>query len=427
MAAVTLLAPGIAAAAPSEGPTGFAATISTPKTVTSQYSCSLSGYGSGLQSVTLSGTLAFPASVPAKSPLAITLSTTSADLPSAVLGQLHGVTSVSLAATVTVQDASAPSVTLRGQVQAPAQLTGLSANAATGEVTFPAAGTGTIEAPAKTLTFVPLKGGTALPSISCTTTAATQHVPVTVTPPVPGTSGPLYTCKVTVGTASATVIAAIPMTITASGSPATGKTDTLTLASAALGAPYPQGTTSVGFAGDLPVQGAQPAQIALAKTTTDVTSTTFRVSGQLLLTRPGTDRILVPEKFTFTDTVKASQAEAAVTMTLACAITMSPAPVGLTVHVTGAPVNPASSSGSGSASGGGQGEQGGQGGQAEGTGIPLAATVGGASGTPVGAPNTGGGTGPGGNPALAVAGLAIVLAGGGLVLVASRRRHRRAG
>ena len=69
MAAVTLLAPGIAAAAPSEGPTGFAATISTPKTVTSQYSCSLSGYGSGLQSVTLSGTLAFPASVPAKSRL----------------------------------------------------------------------------------------------------------------------------------------------------------------------------------------------------------------------------------------------------------------------------------------------------------------------------------------------------------------------
>jgi LPXTG-motif cell wall-anchored protein len=326
-------------------------------------------------------------------------------------------------------------VTLHGQVSAPAQLTGLPANAATGDVTFPAKGTGVIEAPAKTLTLVPLKGATALPSISCTTTAATQNVSVTVDPPMTGTSGPLYTCKVTMGTATATVIAAIPMTITASGSRTTGKTDTVTLASAALGAPYPQGTTSVSFAGDLPVNGAQSGKTALAKTTTDVTSATFRVSGNLLLTKPGTTHILVPEKFTFTDSMKASPTAAVVTMTLVCTIKTSPTPVGLTAHVTGAPINPASSSGS--ASGGGQG------GQAEGTGIPLGVSVpasggsgtggsgtggsGTGSGTPAGAPSTGGGTGPASDPALAVAGLALVLAGGGLVFLASQRRRRQAG
>jgi len=228
------------------------------------------------------------------------------------------------------------------------------------------------------------------------------------------------------GTVTATVIAAIPMTITASGSRTTGKTDTVTLASAALGAPYPQGTTSVSFAGDLPVTGAQSGKTALAKTTTDVSSTTFRVSGSLLLTKPGTTHILVPEKFTFTDTMKASPTAAVVTMTLACTIKTSPTPVGLTAHVTGAPINPASSSGSGSG--------GGQGGQAEGTGIPLSVSVPasggsgtGGSGTPAGAPNTGGGTGPASNPALAVAGLALVLAGGGLVFLASQRRRRQAG
>ena len=422
MAAFTLLPPGIAAAAPGGGPTGFAATVSKPKTVTSQYSCDLSGYGSGLAPVTLSGTLAFATSVPALTPLVLTLSTTSAALPPAVLSKLDGVTAVSLSTTVTVQGASLPSVTLSGKAQAPAHLTGLPANAATGKVTFPAEGTGVIEVPAKTLTFVPLKGGTAQPSIICTTAAATQDVQVTVTAPVFGTSGPLYTCKVTIGTLTATELAHLPMTITASGSRTTGKTLTVTLASAPLGAPYPEGTTSIGFTGALPVHGAQPGKIALAKTTKDVTSTTFRVSGKLRLTKPGTDHILLPEKFTFTDKVTVSPAEAVITITLACTITTSPAPVGLTVHATGAPVGPhpsasPTSSPSSTPAGGG-----GQGGQGEGSGTPA-----GASGTPVGAPDTGGGAGPGGSAGLAVAGLAIVLAGGGLVFLASQRRRRRAG
>ena len=353
--------------------------------------------------------------MPALTPLVLTLSTTSAALPPAVLSKLDGVTAVSLSTTVTVQGASLPSVTLSGKAQAPAHLTGLPANAATGKVTFPAEGTGVIEAPAKTLTFVPLKGGTAQPPIICTTTAATQDVQVTVTAPVFGTSGPLYTCKVTIGTLTATELAHLPMTITASGSRTTGKTLTVTLASAPLGAPYPEGTTSIGFTGALPVHGAQPGKIALAKTTKDVTSSPFRVSGKLRLTKPGTDHILLPEKFTFTDKVTVSAAEAVVTITLACTIITSPTPVGLTVHVTGAPVNPhpsaspTSSPGSTSAGGGGQG------GQGEG------------SGTPVGAPDTGGGAGPGGSLVLAVAGLAIALTGGGLVFLASQRRRRRAG
>ena len=42
-----------------------------------------------------------------------------------------------------------------------------------------------------------------------------------------------------------------------------------------------------------------------------------------------------------------------------------------------------------------------------------------------GAPSTGGGTGPGGDMAVAAGGLAMVLSGGGVVLVAARRRHRQ--
>ena len=57
--------------------------------------------------------------------------------------------------------------------------------------------------------------------------------------------------------------------------------------------------------------------------------------------------------------------------------------------------------------------------------IPIGVTV--TSATPAAAPATGGGTGPGSNLALAAAGAAVVLAGGGLILLAGQRRRQGAG
>jgi hypothetical protein len=60
--------------------------------------------------------------------------------------------------------------------------------------------------------------------------------------------------------------------------------------------------------------------------------------------------------------------------------------------------------------------------------IPLGVTVAsGASPTPTAAPATGGGTGPVSNLALAATGAAVVLAGGGLILLAWQRRRQGAG
>lgn len=404
--ACTVLTPGMAAAATyNAGPIAFAGMATQLKTVTSEYSCDLSNYGSGIPSVTLSATLKVPGTAAAGSRLSITLSTPSTALPSAVLSKLNGVTSVDLTATVTAQGALVTSVPLSGQGPVSGQPTGLPAEEATGSVTFPTPGTGVIDAPAPTLTFTPHTSTTALNAITCTTTAATQHISVTVTPLIVGKSGPLYKCAVSIGGISgSTALAHVPMTITSSGTRSTGHTLTVTLSSpnTGLGGPYLPGTTSVSFAGTLPVHGAQSGEVALAKTTTDVTSTTFRVSGKLWLTKPGTDRILDPDKFTFT--LRVSAQGITLSAVLACTIDKSPAPVGLTVKVTGASVGPHPTDSptptSTDTDNGGSGQ---------------------GSGTPVGAPNTGGGSGPGGDMAVAIAGLAMLLAGGGLMFFARRR------
>ena len=64
--------------------------------------------------------------------------------------------------------------------------------------------------------------------------------------------------------------------------------------------------------------------------------------------------------------------------------------------------------------------------------IPIGVTVTSAtpaatSATPAAAPATGGGTGPGSNLALAATGATVVLAGGGLILLARQRRRQGAG
>jgi hypothetical protein len=227
-------------------------------------------------------------------------------------------------------------------------------------------------------------------------------MPVTVTLGVIGTKGPVYTCVLTAAdTDIEEFLAHIPMRVTESGNQTVGKTVMVRLV-AGVGGPYPDGTTGVRFSADLPVLGAQQGKVTLSEKVTDLASTVTRASGALRLTKAGTDRILVPEKFTvaFNAPVDGVQVPLAFTFT----IKTSPTPAGLALKVAKGHLQPRpGSSPTPSASPG----------QLEGGGAPS------------GAPATGGGTGAGRGTAAAAAGLAIMLSGAGLVLVAARQRRRQ--
>lgn len=403
VAAVALLAPDVAVAAPGgAGPVSFAALAAKPNTFTSQYSCDLSGYGTGIAPVTISATLAFSETVQALSPLGITLTTTSASLPSTVLSKLTGVTSFGVSEELSATEAGeSATVPISGTIPVSGTLTGVPAGKATGSIAFPVAGKGAIQVPAPALTFTPNVGSTAQPVITCAPKAAAKNVAITVTQQVIGTKGPLYECLVKIADVSASALIHIPMTVTSSGTRTTGKTDTVTLV-VGLGGPYPAGTTSIEFSSDLPVTGAQAGTIALSTTVTDLKSTVTRASGKLRLTAAGTDKILVPEKFTLS--LDLAESGLLVPVVFTCAIKTHPVPVGLTIKVSKAAGQPQpTSSPTGTPSNGGQPE---------------------GSGTPSGAPETGGGTGPGADLAVAAAGMAIAFSGGGMVVLGRRRRRK---
>jgi hypothetical protein len=409
--AFTLSAPGLAIAATASpaagGPIGLAALAAKPQTFTSQYSCDLSAYATGTSPVTLSATVTFPASVQAISPLDITLNTTAASLPSGVLSKLTGVTSFDLSGSLTAKEAGqTASVPLHGSIPVSGTLTGVPAGKATGSVSFPTAGAGAIEVPAPTLTLTPNTGTTALAAITCTAKAAAKDIAVTVTPQVIGTKGPLYKCDISLLDLTSVALIHMPMTVTSSGSRTTGQTDTVTLVAGT--GPYPSDSTSIKFSADLPVTGAQPGKIAVTGTVTNLNSSLTRASGKLHLTKAGTDRILVPEKFTLKFDLESSGV--IIPVAFACAIQTHPVPVGLTLKVTKGHTQPhptTSPTPTSTATG--------NGGQPEG------------SGTPSGAPETGGGTGPGADMAAAAGGAAIVVSGGGLVLFGRRRTRAKAG
>jgi hypothetical protein len=400
----TALAPGLASA--SGGPLSMARLLTPPKTSTAQYSCDLSAYGSGLTPVSISATFTFPGSVQTLVPVPVTVTTTSVALPASVLSQLSGVVSFDLSTTVKAQQKQLSlSVPLSGQSSVSGTLTGLPAATAQPSDSQPLAftlpGTGKIDVPASTVTFTPQTSSAALAPITCTTTATTQDIPVTVTLGVIGTKGPEYTCGVTaLQVELEEFLAHIPMTVTESGNRTVGKTVMVRLA-AGIGGPYPAGTSALRFSADLPVLGAQRGQITMSEPITDLASPTTRASGKLRLTKAGTDRIQVPRKFkfTFNQTVSGTQVQ----FVLSCTIKTSPIPVGFTLKVAnGHQPHPSSSPSSTTSAGQPQG-----------------------GGAPAGAPATGGGIGPGGAVAAAVGGLALMLSGAGLVLVAIRQRRRR--
>lgn len=426
VSALTSAAPAAAATAASatasavpNGVSSFLGMAAPPTTATSQYSCDLSGYGSGISPVTVSGTLTIPASVVAASDFKVTLSTTaSGALPSAVVTALNGVTSftidtqVDLAETVNGQPL-ADTVELDGTVEAPTSLTALPVMTATGVVQggFPLAGTGTVTVPATTLTITPNTSSAALAAITCTATATPHGVKVTVIPPTVGTTGPLYSCVVAIGGLNEKLFWHIPATVTTSGSQVTGKALTVTYqtgflnsqAAAAPAASSPwtlptpsttNSTVKVEYAGSLPVTGAQSGKVVLDHEI-DPNATQLKLSGKLQLTKAGTDRIEVPKKFSLTFSALAGSP----VLVLTCTLTTTPVPVGRTIKVQKA----AGAHGS--------------------TPTPTQGVEGG--GIPSGAPETGGGIGASGGATAALAGVGIAVAGAGLMLGGRRIRRRR--
>jgi collagen type VII alpha len=423
LTAVALLGTGTTALAA----TGLAPVTPPPpstfKTYTSELACNLSAYGyqDGSNLVTMDETLSVPTTAVAGTPTFVSMSNTSAALPASVGSQLTNVVAVGVTAQVSVQGGTTETITVKGSSAGdvlPSQLTALPViSTANTTVTFAKAGTASVDTPPSSLVFTPFGiGTTTFPAITCTPIAASiSDQPVVVGAATPAaTSGPDYACTNNVSPANP-FSGHLPMTVAVSGSRTVGATDTVTLTSPStgLGAPYPPGATSLSYAGNLTLTGAQSGSIALGETSRDVTSSTFAVSGKLALSKAGTDHILLPGHFTFV-----VQASARPVVALSCTSAASPAAVAVTFTVTkktasSSPTTPsASPSAAGTGTSGTSGPSGTTGGTANGQGVP------------VGAPDTGGGPAPHGSLALIGAACVLLLAGGGTLVVAARRRQK---
>src|SRR5260221_14592547 len=106
----------------------------------------------------------------------------SVTLPSQVSSALAGVDSMTIAATVTAAHATQATIPLSGPTSAtlPNPPTMIPQTDVTGQATFSAKGTGTLDLPAQTIVVTPMAGGTAKPAITCTTTTAAQAKSITV-------------------------------------------------------------------------------------------------------------------------------------------------------------------------------------------------------------------------------------------------------
>jgi hypothetical protein len=343
--------------------------------------------------------------------LNLTLATSaSGNLPAPVAAALAGVTSFGLDAAVTQKPgvtSASLSEPLTGTAQAPATIKALPALTATGTAAFVLTGTGVIVAPAPTLTITPDIGTKALAVIPCTpASAGSVDVKVTVTPMTVGTSGPLYTCRFSVGGASDLEYWHLPATMSASGGKTTGATDAVTYTNPLLGALGGNGVNQVtaDFSGSLPVTGAQRGKIALNRPL-DLTVRQPKATGKFKLTTAGTDHVLIPRQFALALHVTGEPVE-----DVNCKLNAAHGAAALTISVTKAHGNPHPSQSptakpTPSASPGG--------GQPQGNGFPS------------GAPGTGGGVGSAGSIATVLAGACVAAAGGGLVLIARRRRAAR--
>jgi hypothetical protein len=401
----------------------FPAVSSSPfTTVTASYTCDFSKYENTANPTIPAATdVKFDVEVEASWPVNIAQDVllgneAAIPLPSAVSSQLTGVDDFNVTASAATKNASKATIDFTGDnavssTTAPTQIPQVEAD---GQVTFPAKGTSGLELPAQTITITPIVGATTStptsdPVITCTTTQAAADVPVTVG----DASGPFYTCGTTIGTSSSTDSGLFDLTVTESGTEQAGQSVTVTLSSAdvaalivgfeTLASQQNVQLTKATFTSSLAVTGAQSGTLTLPATVTDLTATSFSASGSLALTTAGTVTVDIPGSWDlsfFADTTKV--------IDVSCTLVTNPAPVGLTMTVAAAPSASASPSASSNA---GQGN--------DNTAQPEG------SGTPSGGPATGGGPIPGGNVPLAMAGVALFLTGGGLVLRAVAPRGRR--
>jgi hypothetical protein len=387
----------------------------TQKTVTAAYSCDFSKYGTGISPVNMTVTFAYASSWAVNQPMTFGFTTDSITLPSQVSSQLTGVGSMTVASTITTKNATESTIALSAPTSAtlPNPPTTIPQTDVFGQVTFPAKGTGALELPAQAITVTPMAGNAAQPAITCTTQTAATDEQI----PVAAASGPFYNCVTSFpsgGTGSTLTGSGLTaMTVTASGTSQVGKSVTVKLISddvaatiVAVAATLDQLTgltvTKATFTSALPVQGPQPGTLHPSATVTDLTATSFSASEALALTKTGTTTVDIPATWSldfFVGTTNATD--------IACKLVTSPAPVGLTLDVAAASGSAGSGSGEGTATSG-------TGGTTEG------------SGTPAGAPATGGGSAPGADLPMALGGLTVLLGGGWLVFRGVARGRRRA-
>ena len=402
MVGVVLLAGSSASLAATEMlPAGPPPPPGPVKSIPAQFSCDFSGYGyqTGNQPVTMDVSIGTRTTAVAGTVVPVVMTTTAVQLPSPVSSQLTNIADVEVQAKGWVEGATTSTFTATGGTVPeilPSPLTQIPPiNTASAQVTFAKAGTAEVDAPPMSVVFTPYgTGSTTYPPITCTPIApAITNIQVTVSgPPPTATTGPVYACaNGSVGVGGSPYTGHVPMTITATGHRSAGSTDvvTLTSPSTGLGAPYPAGTALLTYAGDLEVRGAQSGAVALSRSTAHLTPATFSVSGKLTLTKPGTDRILFPQRFTF----DVSNKSGLNIVSLSCASKASPPSAGLTLTVTRKAAG--STAGQGTATG---------------------------QGTPAGAPDTGGGPRPGISLPLAGGAAALLLAGGGFLVMARKRR-----
>ncbi|MCW2910067.1 MAG: hypothetical protein JWL68_4856 [Actinomycetia bacterium] len=206
-------------------------------------------------------------------------------------------------------------------------------------------------------------------------------------------TAPAYTCTITSGAHSVNRTARLPIKLRDTGPGTVGSTDTVTLSSpaAALGGPFPAGTSAVAFSGALPVTGAQTDSVPLTGTMTDTGHGVFSTSGRLMLNAAGLDHILPPTRFTVT--IHAASVIAVVVTCVLVTTMTATMPSSVAVRVA----------------------------RATATG-PLTAGA-----TPAGGPGTGGGGSlhHAGDLAGLAAGGAVLLAGVGITLSGVRRRRGR--
>src|SRR4051794_21913341 len=142
----------------------------TVKTIKTDYTCDLSGYGPSVGAAAVSVTATTATSWPVNQPDDITLDSDAIALPPAVTSHLSGVDSIVVASQIAVKHATKTRITLAGLIpidtaHAPPEIP---ATTTLGQVTFAAKGsTGSVALPAQSITFTPRAGATIKPVITC--------------------------------------------------------------------------------------------------------------------------------------------------------------------------------------------------------------------------------------------------------------------